>query len=174
MTGDKLIYDPDVASQYTDFTTKPSQARFLAKNPTQKEFAREMLMLPLSVKNPYVPLVGKRSKKITKPPRKDGTWHLTGPERFLDMSRKELSRVQLGDALQKSVSDTADSKSESVFNKILNNIPFYGFGYYHHSKYNYGPRYKSNTGAPMRKREDTITPATTASSIPPKASPKSK
>ena len=161
--GDKVIYDPELASSKTGLTVKPSQARFLAKTPAQKEFAREMLMLPLSIKNPYVPLMGKRSKKINKPPRKDGTWHLTGPERFVDMSRKEVSRVLLGDALESSVGEVVtNTKPENIFDKILNNIPFYGFGYYHHSKYNYGPKYESNTGAPVRKSKGVVTAAASA------------
>ena len=151
--GDKLVYDPNIASQYTDLTVKPIQAKFSAKTSAQKEFAREMLMLPLSVKSPYVPLMGKRSRKITKPPRKDSTWHLTGPERFIDLGRKELSRVQIGDALENSVSDATATKAESLLDKVLNNVPFYGFGYYHHSKYNYGSKYESNTGAPVRGKK---------------------
>merc|ERR1711871_986389 len=116
-----------------------AEAQKYAKTPGQKEWAREMLMFPLSVKNPYTPLMGKRSKKIMKPPRKDKTYHLTGPERFLDLNGKELRDVMIGDSLE-SASSTG-SGSVSALDKVLNCIPFYGFGYYRHPSYNYGRRY---------------------------------
>ena len=105
-----------------------------------KEFAREMLMFPLSVKNPYTPLMAKRSKKINKPPRKDTTYHLTGPERFLDLSRKELGQVWKAPA--------DHSTPETALDKMLNVIPFYGHGFYRHPAYNYGDKYGAATGSP--------------------------
>ena len=143
--GDSFYFDPEL-SKAPDPWVSANMARGLASSPEQKEFAREMLMLPLSVKNPYTPLMGKRSKKILKPPRKDGTYHLTGPERFLDLSTKETKGVEIGARLESGFDQAPNL--ENTFDKILNCIPFYGFGYYRHPSYNYGPRYAAATGSP--------------------------
>lgn len=47
------------------------------------EFAREMLMFPLSVKNPEVALMGSRGKRKTGPHQKDPLRAALGPERYL-------------------------------------------------------------------------------------------
>ena len=66
---DVFEYDAEHAS-YPDMTVRPSVARDIATTSAAKEFAREMLMFPLSVKSPYIPMVAKRSKKANKPPAK--------------------------------------------------------------------------------------------------------
>ena len=57
------------------------------KSPLSKadsEFAREMLMFPLSIKNPAVPLMASRStkRKNSAPPKRDMTRLTLGPERY--------------------------------------------------------------------------------------------
>jgi hypothetical protein len=60
--------------------------RELGAAKVESEFAREMMMFPLSIKNPEVPMASGRAaprKKVTIPQAKDQTRHLTGPERFI-------------------------------------------------------------------------------------------
>lgn len=69
LDSDVIEYNPQLAS-CPDVTVSPSLARHLATTPAAREFAREMLMLPLSIKNPSIPMTAKRSQKNVKPPKK--------------------------------------------------------------------------------------------------------
>jgi hypothetical protein len=61
---------------------------------SDREFAREMLMLPLSIKNPSVPLVSGRNRRRVGPPaRSDATRAADGPERFLQWDNEPMQRV---------------------------------------------------------------------------------
>lgn len=65
----------------------PSKARTILPDyisPKTKEFVREMLMFPLSVKNPEVPLVGGRRAKVksSSTSKKDQNRMINGPERL--------------------------------------------------------------------------------------------
>ena len=71
--------------------------------PRDSEFAREMLMFPMSIKNPAVPLMAGRSAKKanTAPPKKDPTRAALGPERFIrwDLPPLDEVRANLEDAI---------------------------------------------------------------------------
>jgi len=130
---DKLSYKSSLA-QHPDISISPSKARFLAKSSADKEFAREMLMLPLSVKNPAVPMASKRSRKRSGPPAKDYDRPNTGPERFIDWKKVPMNKIIKGDELQ-------GTEEENVLDKVLNVLPYFGKGYYKHPSYNYGSKY---------------------------------
>jgi hypothetical protein len=79
------VYDPNLAKQ-KDILLTPSKARgLLADNtsPHTREFVREMLMFPLSVKNPLVPMAGGRRARLKTSilPKKDKDRVNYGPER---------------------------------------------------------------------------------------------
>lgn len=62
----------------------------------QSEFAREMLMLPLSVKSPFVRMGAGRPRKGPAPPKRDKERLNFGPERFLDFSVGPMQDVRRG------------------------------------------------------------------------------
>lgn len=91
---DKPFYEEDL-SNIKDVLVKPVLAREILKEELKKskrfgklrskdsEFAREMLMFPLSIKNPNVALMGSRSRKRASPPKKDLSRASEGPERLV-------------------------------------------------------------------------------------------
>lgn len=139
LQSDKLSYMPSL-TQYPEVAVSPSTARFLANSAADKEFAREMLMLPLSIKNPSVPMSSKRSRKRSAPPQKDHNRALNGPERFIDWSKIPMNRVVKGNELEGPVED-------KIIDKVINTIPYFGKGYYKHPSYNYGPKYSVGSKA---------------------------
>ena len=92
--GDQPFYDPKLAKA-KDILVKPTLARSILKEQlsnkkvfnnftrTDSEFAREMLMFPLSIKNPAVPLLSAKGRRKVSVPKKDVTRKETGPERYL-------------------------------------------------------------------------------------------
>jgi hypothetical protein len=58
------------------------------------EFAREMLMFPLSIKNPAVPLMSGRSRRRGGPPKKDPNRESFGPERFIAWDIKPMDTIK--------------------------------------------------------------------------------
>ena len=91
---DKIIYEKSLIDS-KDVSVHPSIARpilveqskvdsFVKKYGRNKiksdsEFAREMVMFPLSIKNPSVPLMSGRSRRRGGPPKKDNTRDKLGP-----------------------------------------------------------------------------------------------
>ena len=106
----------------------------------QSEFAREMLMFPLSVKNPEVPLATGRGKKQSSIEiARMGEDDTLGPQRFIDWgadpSMREAKR-----ALEKefkSASRRGGEQKPSTKDVILNTIPFFKKGHYKHPPLRY-------------------------------------
>ena len=64
--------------------------QFLGLRPNlseKSEFSREMLMFPLSIKNPDIPLMLGRSKKKIGPPKFDPKRYENGPEKYVYITR---------------------------------------------------------------------------------------
>ena len=139
--SDKLIYNPSL-EKYSDLSVDPLTARNIADTPSKKEFAREMLMFPLSIKNPSVPISSKRNKKRSSPPQKDTKRAETGPERFINWKKQPLDRVALG--LESANAGKPSLVPAKIIDNVLNTIPYFQYGYYEHPSYNYGPQYSPN------------------------------
>jgi len=112
---DEPFLDSDSGRARAAALVHPSVARAVLESPAGKEaakaavggrgralsardseFAREMLMFPLSIKNPDVPLMAGRSAKKanTVPPKKDPARAALGPERFIRWDLPPLDEVK--------------------------------------------------------------------------------
>lgn len=92
LAGDEPVYDSNIAKS-GDILVKPSLARGILKQQLEEnshygsltkrdsEFAREMLMFPLSIKNPGVRLISAKGRRRVVAPKKDTTRADLGPER---------------------------------------------------------------------------------------------
>mmetsp|Transcript_16340 Transcript_16340/g.37026 ORF Transcript_16340/g.37026 Transcript_16340/m.37026 type:complete len:520 (+) Transcript_16340:99-1658(+) len=135
------------------------------------EFAREMLMFPLSVKNPGVPMASGRgaAKKSAPPPKPDTNREDDGPERLvrwdlspLDEVRRNLDRV--AEQAERGALDLGRAKDplaalpnlQLLVDPALNTLPAFGRGYYKHPSINYGSRYEPQS---QQQRSDTPVPA---------------
>lgn len=120
---------------------------------SDSEFAREMLMFPLSIKNPSVPLMSGRSRRRGGPPKKDATRESSGPERFIAWDIKPMDTIKknLDQYIQASLSSSSSSKQSEIVDKIINVIPAINQGFYSHPSINYGPKYASSSSSYKRK-----------------------
>lgn len=137
----------------------------------QSEFAREMLMFPLSIKNPAVAMAaGRRSGRRRKrsgpasrsvggggAPQKDSTRSSLGPERFLkwdlpplDEAKRSIEASMHPVLTQHSVYGPASSSSSAAgklqelgkaMDEALNVFPYFQQGYYRHPPINYGAEF---------------------------------
>lgn len=126
------------------------EARRLARD---GEFAREMLMLPLSIKNPEVALMAGRGKKksAAATARIDPERPQTGPERFmrwdlapLTEAREALDRVQR----EASAAEGQAAASKTVKEKVAGLLKG-PLGFYDHPPVNYGPRMQAKKWQPQ-------------------------
>jgi len=128
------------------------------------EFAREMLMFPLSVKNPGVPMAagrsGSRKASSGGAPKKNTQRMVLGPERFVRWDLDPLSEVKLN--LDKAVMKAAEKQKksrrqggsgsvDSMIDEALNVLPQFNEGYYKHPAVNYGPAYEPPPPLPPRR-----------------------
>lgn len=148
---DQLVYDAGVAKAKTRMAS-PSHARAKLKQKEKSgslsllesgrvkadsEFAREMLMFPLSIKNPDVPLSAGRSKKASSvdAARKQAVETELGPDRFVDWN-VDTTMQEAKRALDKAVSrkkEEQQSNAKSGFQRF----PIFKKGYYKHPPLNY-------------------------------------
>jgi len=118
------------------------------------EFAREMLMLPLSIKNPAVPLMAGRGKKKSSVAAavRDPNRETLGPERFLRWDLPVLSEAKQGlDVVLRGKGSTGEVASEdedeeeevepSLRERAIKLVP----GIYNHQPINHGKRLRSST-----------------------------
>jgi len=112
---------------------------------SDSEFAREMLMFPLSIKNPAVPLMSGRSRRRGGPPKKDPNRESFGPERFIawDVNPMDTIKKNLDQHIQATSSSASPSQSE-IIDKVINVIPAISKGYYSHPHINYGSKYSAS------------------------------
>tara|TARA_A100001015_G_scaffold48516_1_gene53568 strand:- start:2668 stop:4566 length:1899 start_codon:yes stop_codon:yes gene_type:complete len=94
-----------------------------------KEFSREMLMLPLSIKNPEVPLMSGRSRRRSSPPSLDTGRSKTGPERFIRWDLEDMQPIR--ESINRYVKKESDNVKDMKDN-LLNTIPLFKKGYYKH------------------------------------------
>jgi hypothetical protein len=129
------------ATHARGFSRRGSWRRTLT--PADSEFAREMLMFPLSIKNPSVPLMaGRNAKKAnSSPPQKDPTRATLGPERFIRWDLPPLDQVQANVAEEV---ENQPTDPVSLKDKILNRLPMLGRGFYSHPPINYGQQYMAS------------------------------
>ena len=129
------------ATYASPFSRRGSWKRTLT--PADSEFTREMLMFPLSIKNPSVPLMAGRNVKKANaaPPQKDPTRALLGPERFIRWDLPPLDQVKANIA---EAIDSQPSDHISLKDKILNKLPFFSRGFYSHPPINYGKQYTAS------------------------------
>jgi hypothetical protein len=114
LAGDRdvLMYDEKLARSGIELSSPEQvQAACAADDKRGKEFAREMLMFPLSVKNPDVPLMGGRSRRQKEPPQLDHQRDKSGPERFIDWDMEALQPIKR--AIQKSVKAAQKEAAEA-------------------------------------------------------------
>ena len=158
-SSDKFKYDEDLANS-NDVTVQPLAARQALVNKynndnalsssakhrvaTDSEFAREMLMFPLSIKNPDVPLMGGRRQKKSGPPTKDMARDETGPERFVrwDISPMNQVKQDIKEFANSNKSNNKESKKFSM-ESVQNLIPFLRLTY-SHPPVNYGKEYAAS------------------------------
>lgn len=177
--GEDFLFD-EVAAKEKDVTVSPAIARAILKRTADEassgeniffsnsdkrslqknaEFAREMLMFPLSIKNPGVPLMGsgRRRKGADGPPKKDVNRERLGPDRFIrwDVEPMDIIKEDLEDYLRSpppmsSASSSSSSSSASPasgrgnpllsaldLHNILDQLPFFP-SKYKHPPINYG------------------------------------
>lgn len=129
------------ASQASPFSRRGMWGRTLT--PADSEFAREMMMFPLSIKNPAVPLMAGRSAKRANsaPPKKDFTRATLGPERFIRWDLPPLDQVK-ANLEEEIASQPADPVS--LKDKVLNMVPMFARGFYSHPSINYGSQYSAS------------------------------
>ena len=115
-----------------------SSSSSLASSRSTKEFVREMLMFPLSCKNPEVPLVGGRRSRVRPSalPKKDKNRAEIGPERYIRWDMMPLPLVQENlEALkqqqqQRSGGALSVEGVKRLLEKGVNTVPYLGDGYY--------------------------------------------
>jgi hypothetical protein len=105
----------------------------------KSEFAREMLMFPLSVKNPGVPMQSggggrrrrRKSANDSPVPTKDSSRDKTGPERFIRYDLEPMNEVKIAmdNLLKKEVADNKKTTSLEKAKMALNRVPLMGFKY---------------------------------------------
>ena len=99
----------------------PSQAKSLSR---QSEFSREMLMFPLSVKNPAVPMAARATAgRLTRPkslPDPD-LRQRTGPERYVRWDIEPMDEVRA--ALNSLASISRTSPIDEVTQHIIALLP---------------------------------------------------
>jgi hypothetical protein len=117
----------------------------------ESEFAREMLMFPLSIKNPGVSLMASRQtkRKASAPPKRDTTRELLGPERFIrwDMDRLDIVKENMDEIM-----NSKTAKKTPIIDKVLNVVPFFKRGYYNHPEVTFGNRYSAKAQIQNAKR----------------------
>lgn len=118
---DKMLFNPNVTLRAISNTLVSAPvARSVLKSTeirgsrvrSRSEFAREMLMLPLSIKNPEVPFALGRAKKRTGPPKPDTHRAETGPERYVDWDTPELRPAR--EAVRVAQAEAAAAKSSAL------------------------------------------------------------
>lgn len=149
---DVVMYDAGVAKARTP-SIHPSLARAKLKRKEKSnsfsmlesrrikgdsEFAREMLMFPLSIKNPDVPLSAGRAKKPSsiEAARKRAEGLHLGPHRLVDWN-VDPTMQEAKRALDKAVSGKSSEQQSEVKNRIFNTIPLFRKGFYKHPPLNY-------------------------------------
>jgi len=172
---DRVLYDEDLAAE-GEVSVSALKARALLKQKAtteshslfesrridrDAEFAREMLMLPLSIKNPAVPLMAGRSKKRSSvaAAKVDPNRITLGPERFVrwDMSPLSEAKATLDAAISgrsfdgdededdededegdedEGVSSSAFPPGSGFMRRLMKKIP----GIYQHPPINYGSK----------------------------------
>jgi hypothetical protein len=106
----------------------------------ESSFAREMLMFPLSIKNPDVPLSAGRAKKQSsiETARAERMNNL-GPERFIDWSVDSFM-AEAKESLDSTVAQKeamTEDRQQKLKNTLLNTAPIFKKGYYKHPSVNY-------------------------------------
>ena len=128
---DIIKYDPSSTNDIEE-SILPQELMFASdrnNNRQMKEFSREMLMLPLSIKNPEVPLMSGRSRRRSSPPSLDTSRSQTGPERFIRWDLEDMQPIR--ESINKYVKKESDNVKDMKDN-ILNVIPLFKKGYYKH------------------------------------------
>mmetsp|Transcript_203 Transcript_203/g.253 ORF Transcript_203/g.253 Transcript_203/m.253 type:complete len:617 (+) Transcript_203:103-1953(+) len=117
----------------------------------ESDFAREMLMFPLSIKNPGVSLMASRQtkRKASAPPKRDSTRELLGPERFIrwDMDRLDVVKENMDE-----ITNAKTAKRTPLVDKVLNVVPFFKKGYYNHPEVTFGNKYSAKAQIQNAKR----------------------
>lgn len=175
---DRMLFNEDVAQTQPQVLVSPSAARAGLVNqlhdPVSKsnvkqlrrrsEFAREMLMFPLSIKNPDTPIAsgnraarGSKRASLLLQTNSQSQREQTGPERFirwdiepldqakvaLEALRAEQQELEDG-ALFSSRDTTLPAKLRSTGDSLLNIFPQFAKGHYRHPPYNYGAKYSAS------------------------------
>eukprot|EP01039_Chlorochromonas_danica_P007772 gene7772-8583_t len=121
----------------------------------RSEFAREMLMLPLSIKNPGVAMVATKRRRSTAPPKKDPLREAFRPERFIDWSLQPLDEVAQNLAILRQREETRDrlvfprsreqlqQAAEKVVEEVADVFPALKASRYRHPTVNYGKAYSA-------------------------------
>lgn len=115
------------------------EARRLARD---GEFAREMLMLPLSIKNPGVPLMAGRSKKrsSTDAAAVDPERLARGPERLIRWDLPPLAEAKEAlERVQAEARSARDAVKEGSLKERVASALQGPLGFYKHPAVNYGP-----------------------------------
>ena len=86
-------------------------------------------MLPLSIKNPEVPLMSGRSRRRSSPPSLDTGRSKTGPERFIRWDLEDMQPIR--ESINRYVKKESDNVKDMKDN-LLNTIPLFKKGYYKH------------------------------------------
>lgn len=117
-----------------------------------RELAREMLMFPLSIKNPSVPLSAGRSKKKSSiaAAKVDPSRITFGPERFIrwDMGPLNEAKANIEACLERGEEQDAEEDEDEnnsatkIASKLMKKIP----GFYQHPPINYGKKFAASTG----------------------------
>lgn len=151
---DKPFYDPEQAKA-KDISVNPKVARAMLESAFKtsgqnrigkfskhdSEFAREMLMFPLSIKNPGVSLVSSRSKRKTAPPMKNIHRDVEGPERFIRWDMQPLDEVKANLEKINSDLDTQSQPDVRLMDKLWNIVPAFKRSFYIEPPVKYGKRY---------------------------------
>jgi len=161
---DEVFYDQGIADAKSA-SVPPSLARAVLKrneaaagqsrlesrhNRRQSEFAREMLMFPLSIKNPEVPLAAGKTKKPSsiEQARGDARMQSLGPERFVRWDLPDMKEPKAAlDAATKGGKDRNSKKGLEVRDAVFNLLPVFKKGYYRHPKLNYENHPRQADGA---------------------------
>lgn len=163
--NDKIVYSKEAAyEEDNQELLSPSQYRKIlldmenniptemsrsdrAKLKKKSEFAREMLMFPLSVKNPEVPLAAGRAKKKSsvEAAQVDPERIAFGPERFIKWDNEIMREAR--NTLDNQVKMNIDVKKDAVNDfkdNIINIIPLFKKGFYKTPPINYGEAYDAS------------------------------
>lgn len=139
LPGDDLVFDKDVAARQKALLVPVTRARSILlkavsdQTPLHQkfrrsdaEFAREMLMFPLSVKDPSVPMMGGRAARRRS--AQEGTDSGLSPERFIRWDVEPLAEAK--ENLDKIVQES--EQNVSLKDQVLNIAPYFRQGFYRH------------------------------------------